>query len=513
MIIIEQTNIHKETARLKFLSDYNSIDLNNTPAKSDFIGWVASFIDGEKAQRLSNIFVNETASLIGACKRELFRVFYGFPKVDSSRFDNERNELAFEAYRKNKLNDWQFAKQDLFEALFTSPSSILCLFPYLLEDGKKYGFMPKLVEQDCLKNIETKDGQIVEALFDINKIGYLFSGGSLQIGEFDQNGKFIPTNEIATNGIFCRFIAPQYDGKDPKQRKGVLSPYIQSLSFLLYSANALNYADQYGAFPNMVVFEERCSYMNKEQGHCQNGYLTGSGNPCPSCTSKPSRYLGPGNLIEVPAPQDKEDANLIEAIKIFGGDVANLEYLTSKVKEREKQLFYSIVGITESSKAYNNEEYIRASLESRETILQRLASILESTHFWLLDTLARQMYGGDYKGGVLSYGNKFFESEKQQKETQRERLLNEVVPYFDLTVEQVLALSGIAPAQDIIFRLNWAFWIARFERANGVPIEEFGKLSQIQDKGQEIYKQIITLINENNGNEINTSQQEPQPQS
>jgi hypothetical protein len=148
-----------------------------------------------------------------------------------------------------------------------------------------------------------------------------------------------------------------------------------------------------------------------------------------------------------------------------------------------------------------NEAQIQASFDSRENTLRRFASTLEKAHKFCLLASAGLRYGVDATEELsFSYGFFFFNSELDlTEEAQKKKILESVIPFYNIELEELVHFKEVIPATDLLLRLKYESLLARFESENG-SLLKFGSLNpQNRDRLlRETFLSYIEIPKENN---------------
>jgi len=298
-----------------------------------------------------------------------------------------------------------------------------------------------------------------------------------------------------------------------------LTKALGNLDWLLFWAISKRYLDLYAPFPIYVSFEEDCSYVHPSGAQCTDGYLSiVSGNdtedlesstvqiPCPKCSKQ--KMFGAGSEVTVPAPQSKDDPNLIDAVKVIPASKDSIEYVTGEQERLEQKIYYAVLGKTSQPLENFSQSIAQLDLstESRKAVLIHIKEVFEQTHYWTLYTLAKLRFGDDFVDCNVNYGDNYFLTTQEQetdrykklkdtgapesilhaslesivkttyKTAPQTRLLQqvylEVEPYQTMSIESVMKLSqqGLIPRKKAISKIHFTDFIEEYENEHSTLI-------------------------------------------
>jgi hypothetical protein len=243
--------------------------------------------------------------------------------------------------------------------------------------------------------------------------------------------------------------------------------------------------------------------------------------------------IGPGSIIEVPAPITPDEVDNWQSIERVGADVATLEFNAKETNVQKISIASSLIGFVEgalSNEAINREQ-VSALLEKKKSILLNLAQNFEKTHKFILDTYARLMFQDSFKGSIVRYGSEFFlksaedmqkayltakkegaseyELDEMQKQAdrksnennamqlQRIEILRNLEPFIHRDSKEVQDMysAGLATNEEARLKLNFSAYIERFERENG-NIVKFAELATFQQKINRINEILESYVRE-----------------
>ena len=298
-----------------------------------------------------------------------------------------------------------------------------------------------------------------------------------------------------------------------------LTKALGNLDWLLFWSISKRYLDLYAPFPIYVSFEEDCSYVHPSGAQCTDGYInivTGSSTeeleestksiPCPKCSKQ--KMFGAGSEVTVPAPQSKDDPNLIDAVKVIPAEKNSIEYVTTEQERLEQKIYYAVLGKTSQPIENFSQSVAQLDLstESRKAVLIHIKEVFEQTHYWTLYTLAKLRYGDAFVDCNVNYGDNYFLTTQEQetdrykklkdtgapesilhaslesivkttyKTAPQTRLLQqvylEVEPYQTMSIESVMKLAqqGLIPRKKAISKIHFTDFIEEYENEHSTLV-------------------------------------------
>lgn len=523
--------------RLHTEPDTDTLLLGDHHAK--FLTWVESMLKSDdnfarfKELYRPPVFTNELAESIFS---EFEKVFEARNKYEKLNFENPDLENDAQDYRK-RTGDLQFWKTQGFEAFKTSIDNLVVIdLPKLDPDHPSIDSRPDpyyyLLDIDNLIDVENSrvsgvDQQTGEEFFFFKTEYVIFKGEDDLVYVFDdtffrtytyKDGTVTFIGEIPHDLGYTparSFWTTPLNSKSHFQKRSPLTNSLSELDWLLFFSIARKYLELYAPFPLYAIYKGSCNYKieGSQRGKCVGGYIKYEGydldadvsrrERCPVC--KNTLKVGPGNIIELRVPKDKEDPDLMaNPMKVIPAERESLDYMKLAVKDKYDEIFQNCVGRGQETKTdqAQNELQIRASFESRTSVLLKIKKNFEIIHTFALDTCLRLRYGPAYKGLVINYGDEFFVKDEQTQEkelteakangapsyeleTRRreiwetryknnpemiERLgiLRNLEPYPDFSLSEVLGLQKSMPqivsVLDVALKINFNAFIDRFER-------------------------------------------------
>jgi len=477
---------------------------------------------------------------------------------------NPSQKLTFESENEKKTNEFKnyfdldrFFKEDVWEQLKLAPNS------FVVVDVKDQLTQGKPSPTPYFVNIEA----IVDA--SVNRDGstnyIIFRVDSKTMVAIDDVAYYVfdavndnyelregyPSNHNLTDRLGRPYtpaflIYPNFlNATDTIIVNSPLTKNLGSMEWLLFWAVSKRYLDLYAPFPIYVSYEEDCTY---EAGGrvCENGLLVATSDdleqshtviPCPKCSEQ--RMFGAGTEITVPAPQTKDEPNLIEAVNVIPASKDSIEYVTNEKVRLEQEIYYSILGKTSQpiETFSQSVSQLDLSTESRKAVLLHMKSIFERVHNKVAYTMAKLMFGDDFIDSYVNYGDNYFLTTSEQEtknykalkdagapegmlHSNLERiiattyktvpytaLLNqiylEVEPYQTMSVENVTKLVGVQmiPKKRALAKIHFTDFIEDFEAQHSalvkmVQLGESDKDEAVKAIKKQLDKYVQTITTE-----------------
>lgn len=517
----------------------------------NFLAWVKSiFQSDEPFQRFKAMYrppvpTNELAESIFSQFERVFESQNGFEQMEFS--DNEL-ESDFREYRK-RLGDFSFWETKGFETMKSSIDNIVVIdLPKIQRDEtgeiipndndpEPYYYIldiARLIDVDATE-VSTID-QLTNKPFFYFKIEYLiFSDGPDRACVFDDtfyrtfikakdSENWIAEFETPHNLGYCparSFWTTPLNATTMLQKKGPITGSLTELDWYLYYDVSGKCLKNYAAFPIYAVYKSACGYSDRDRRvRCFDGYLESDGykagaphssERCPSCYNKIK--TGPGNVIEVPVPQDGDDPDLMSnPIKVIPAEEVSIKTVNDELRTKKESIFLACVGEGDDNQGQaKNELQVRGGFESRNSVLLKVKRNFEIIHSFTLETIARLRYGDRFKSLTINYGDQFFvkdeDAEIEQYKTAKEqglpetdlslrrdkinearyrnnpdllervKILNNLDPFPNMDIKGAIDISKSNPSmvsdRDLYYKINFARLITKFEREQ-INILTFG---------------------------------------
>jgi hypothetical protein len=365
---------------------------------------------------------------------------------------------------------------------------------------------------------------------------------------YSTTGEFI--DGVGYTPVASFYRTPVYGTKGISKRNPLTNALTQ-LDWVLTFKTSKKYLDMYGAWPIVVHYEHECTYKDSDGDECDgNGYITkplqgvvamgewpadGSSPPpqcyqtkCPVCEMR--GLMGPGTEFEVPAPRDKQQADLmLNPVKFIEPSNDKLEYGVSEITRLENEIKRNTCGYIDSvTKEAMNAKQVESQYESKKGILRGISEQFEHGIAFALSTIARLRYGKMFQRSTAFLGREYFlyntadlmsklELAKkaglpqyevsQIRETysktkykddalqyQRTHILSQLEPYPDLTPTELRSMGlDAVDTENFLLKLEFANFIAKFER-EFTNIVDFGKAIPFKEKINIIHQKLLSYV-------------------
>lgn len=434
-----------------------------------FLSWVRAVLRSdenfERWRQLYRppIYTNELIESIFSQFQRVFEAQNGYEKFF---FEDPELEADAVEYRK-RIGDLQFWETQGFEAFRNSIDDVLIIdMPKVDDQAVTSDSRPMpfyyLLDIDDVIDI---DNRRVKGAQDNGDIMYyfkteyvIFRGKKGDAGQivyvfddtFWRTFLMIDTNnitlisEVPHDLGFCparSFWTDPLNSKTTILKRGPITNSLSELDWLLFFSIARKYLELYAPFPLYAIYKGACNY--KEEGarkaKCVDGWLAFDGSDkvskekCPKCSNKIK--VGPGGIIELRVPKDKEDPDLMaNPMKVIPAERTSLDYMREALAEKWDEIFQNCVGRggdTNTDQA-QNELQIRASFESRTGVLLRIKRNFEIAHTFALNTVYRLRYGDAYKGCVINYGDQFFTKDESAQANELDQAIKNGAPSYEI---------------------------------------------------------------------------------
>lgn len=550
----------KHEARLRLHSETH-LDTNDLSGPvTDFLNWVSGLIHKDKFVIFKYLFrlPSPVLQLTKEIYTELSRVFDS--KNASEHFVFSDLELAddWDYYRQHVLNDPQIWRGQGWEVMKTRVNSVVVVdLPYEKTTGiyaePYFYFLPidRVIDYEL-----NPDGSLQFLIFDQTQLNKNLKQDYKDIAIFDDT--HLRKLRVSADDFTIRevlFEIPHTIGycpasffwresqtlKQPDLKAAPISPELTNLDWLLFFSTAKRQLDLYAPYPIYSAYEVECDYEDLIHGtYCDKGFLrahdqkymmTSSGDlrKCPVCSDK--RLAGPGTMVEIPAPETKEDADLREPVTITPIDRQSLDYNVEEVERLEGRIKQAVVGkggIADHKEAINVQHVI-SNFDAKTSVLRDLKENIQFIRKWTLDTCAKFRYGNAFLSSSLNMGTEFYlatvedlhklyqkakengagvfeldaireqiiATEYRHDPALRNRMmvLNHLEPYAHNTRSELMELKkeGLADDQLLIIKTDFASFVSRFEREN-MDVVSFGSLLPLNEKIDIIHKTFLEYV-------------------
>lgn len=527
-----------------------------------FLDWVKTLIPKDKFKIFVSLFQFPTpvVKLNNSIFNELERVFDGKNPSYTYQFIDPKYQEDWENYKTQLYKD-NFWREKGWEAVRTSINSVLIVdLPKDQEGTAPEPYFYLLDIRNVIDYDYHPDKGIEAIIFKQpgNRIA-VFDDESYRVFKLDDKGEIVDSAEDNVENPhdlgYCPakfFWSDMLSTSYKDLRKSPISAQLADLDWLLFFSISKKHLDLYAPYPIYSTYESDCDFENNESGeYCDGGYLRntkgnykvmrdGTVEQCPVCADK--KLAGVGSLIEIPAPQSKDDPDLRDPITITTIDKGSLDYNVGEVARLAKEVFTSVVGSggEVQHKESINEMQVSANFESKTSILNSLKENFQKIIKFTDDTVCRLRYGDQYVDSSISMGTEFYiysiedlykqfsdakkngasdaeldaisdqiidtEYRNNPGQLQRMMILKHLEPYRHYTFNELMQLEGrtLLDKDLLQIKINFSTFVDRFEREN-TDIVEFGHKIEFNNKIQIITDKFKEYVKE-----FNTGQ-EPRP--
>ena len=497
-----------------------------------FCKWIHEILPKDKADRLISLIQWPLASvdLTESIFIELKRIFESQNSYQDFRFRTPDYFQDWVEYNKDVFSVNGFIREEVFEAFKSEINSIVVVdLPREQDTSNPQPYAFVLSVEDVLEAKPIHGGGFEYVIYRAEEDGqcYVIDDESYKLYDTEKK-RIISEAEHDLGYCPAHFLwNRKLSKKNEFDHKSPLTPNLGRLNWYLFFFNAKNYNDLSSAFPIYITYEAECDYSG-DDGVCESGYLDGHPDkPCPKCSKKTP--IGPGSLLTVPAPLDREDADMNKnPVTKVGVDKGSLDYCSMTALQIEDEIRKRTIGVDhgENVDVAKNKAQVSSLYESKTNVLMNIKLGFEIIHKWTADTIALLRYGRNtYHGSEINYGSEFYlatvddlydqygkankfslpDTEKdsiygQITETKyrnsfrsqtRTKILNAVEPYAHKSIKELLDVykldASLLNKTDFVIKLNFDSFVKRFELENG-PIEDFGRLSGMDRRVKSIYK-------------------------
>ena len=511
-----------------------------------FLDKIKAILPSDKYDRFVQVldFPIPTNELVDTIFSELSKVYDAQNKHISFQFSRIEYREDFENYL-DWMEDGQFWSNECFEAIRNCVNCIQVVDLPITKTGR--------LPEPYIYNLAIENVIDIDALKDGNIAFLLFWDTTERIISIDEeyyrvfqviDGDIETAEEISffkheLGYAPCRFLMT--DNLNSSNNVIKVSPITKSLwalDRLLFRMISKENLEDYAAYPIYSMYDEPCTYKDFNGNVCNGGLIHGVDRykneyqiKCPAC--KDNFYIGPGSILTSKAPRTKESPDLLKNVHVTPADIESLDYNKISVDERKAEILQSCVGSDQDQLQgqAQNEKQILSTYETKQAVLMWLKRNIELAHKFSIDTRAKLRYGKAYLGCTVDYGNRFYLATNQQlneklkvakengasmfeidmikdeiysneyrnnpEQLQRIEILKRLEPYYGMTIADLNASAGLFMPNpiDLIIKLNFAYFISKFEDQNG-SITDFGVLLPMHRRIEIIQTQLYNYGNE-----------------
>ncbi|MCX3264807.1 hypothetical protein [Pedobacter agri] len=539
--LVAKAIAHEE--RIRFHSQLCTDASDTSSYYKTFLSRIEKILPKDKYLRFTEVFdfPVPTTDLVDVVFSELSKVFDAQNKNLSYQFSRPESREDFTNYL-----EWmefsQFWENECFEAIRNRVNTIQVVDMAIIKgNGKPQPYVFNLNIERVIAIEINDDG-------NISFLAYKDQGRIVSIDEnyyrtYNIDGEDLKsiTIHIENRHLLgyapARFLMTDNIGKSKMIKQSPISKALWALDRLLFRIISGENLEDYAAYPIYSIYDEDCNFKDVHGNTCQGGKITGINQggidyvvDCPSC--KDNFYMGPGSILTSKAPRTKDQADLLDQVKITSADVESLEYINGAVDRRKSGILFSCVGFDPESQTgkAQNEIKVISTYDSRQSILMKLKRNIEKAKKFVIDTIAALRYGQSYLGCTVDEGSRFYLATSQQltekladakangasqfeiamikneiysneyrnnpEQLQRIEILKRLEPFCDLSFDQVVTLKEKFPLNDLdlFIKFNFDYFVCKFEDENG-SITDFGALLPMSERIEIIKNQLFSYGN------------------
>jgi len=482
-----------------------------------------------------------TTDLVDVVFSELSKVFDAQNKNLNYQFSRPESRDDFTNYL-----EWmefsQFWENDCFEAIRNRINTIQVVDMAIIKGkGKPQPYVFNLNIERVIAIEVNDDG-------NISFVAYKDQGRIVSIDENYYRSYNIEGEDLKTLTIHienkhllgyapARFLMTDNIGKSKMIKQSPISKALWALDRLLFRIISGENLEDYAAYPIYSIYDEDCSFKDVNGNSCQGGKIIGTGangveyvSDCPSC--KDNFYMGPGSILTSKAPRTKDQADLLDQVKITSADVESLNYINGAVDRRKSAILNSCVGSDREmlTGQAQNELQVLSTYDTKQAILMKLKRNIEKAKKFVIDTMASLRYGKSYLGCTVDEGSRFYLATSQQlqdklkiakengaaqfeiamlkseiysneyrnnpEQLQRIEILKRLEPYYGLSLDEIKTLKEVSQLNeiDLYIKFNFDYFVCKFEDENG-SITDFGALLPMSERIEIIKNQLLSYGN------------------
>lgn len=483
-----------------------------------FLDWVKRILQSDaNFARFQNLYRPPLATnqFVESIFSQFEKIFQSENKYEKFNFTDSDLEADAATYRK-QMGDIVFWETQGFETMKDSIDNVL-IIDLPTSDIKTDDQYPRpyyyILDIDNLidiDNIRVKavdyDGDEPEYFFKTEYV--IFREDAKTVCVFDD--KFFRTfnyepgtnepsliTEVAHDLQYCparSFWTTPLNSKSNIQKRGPITNSISELDLLLFNIIAGTDLKTYAQYPIIAIYKSICKYKNDSQStRCIDGWMWTSAaggmqgqktnERCPKCSKIKT---GPGNILEVDAPQTKDDQDLMKnPIKLMPADQVSVDVVNKEIEDKKDCIFEDCVGggIEVDQSQAKNQDQIAAAFESKTNKLLWIKKNFETIHMFAIDTIFRLRYGDKYISGTIDYGDVFFQKDESSAMAEYKIAKEEELPAFDLAIRRdKINESKYRNNPDMIERLRILSNLDPFPDDNQISMAvTFGQMPDIVD--------------------------------
>ena len=517
------------------------------------MSWVKTILTAEKYANLLSMFTYpiDTVRLTEEVFAALEKVFDGRDPIRSYTFSNPEINDDWDNYKTNTLCDPEQWKAESMEAMKGAINSFLVVDLPREQTGERPEPYSYFVSMSNVYDYElTPNGKAVEwIIFWIdNKRGIdqrvaVYDDERYKIVRLGKERDYTVEVDEPHDLGYCpanQFWGDLMSFQTPDMKKSPITTNLGLLDWILFFELSKKYGDLYSPWAIYWGFMKDCDFSNdSEKYECDGGILrsyegaylfelSGALRKCPKCKE---RINGVGSFIEVPLPQEGQQA-LTPPVGKIEVDGESLKYNVEELGRLKSEFYSSITGSnfeTISNQAVN-EKQVMSLFESRKQVLLNLKKNFESAEAWKDQTICLLRYGkGVFKSLTNNYGTDFYLGDSDQildmyktcrdagldhaildmlqdqyyatkykanqNELQRIKIITDLDPFRHITRKEIISIKSDLDPKDYALKMNFSTYLRKFEREQGELIE-FGVNKDYSEKVQVIKDVLYSYVEE-----------------
>ena len=535
------TKATQHEQRLSFHAEECLTSNDCSPYLSDFLKWVKDLLPSDKYRFFQQMmaFPIYTTELSEAIMDELNKVFSSNNSSFTYEFTSDQQESEFQNYL-SRINFWSRWVEEAQEGIRSKINSIVVVdLPETAEgeETKPYFYFLSI---NAVRDIDLGEGDEIKALiFEEEDRVILIDDERYAV--FKKNAQTSEYSFYSESFHELSYCPACFFWRDPIKRKypivksSPFTPALNNLDYLVFAETARRCLESYAAFPITVSFAADCTYYEEVDGRrydCNDGYLMlPDSKPvaCPVCEK--NKLIGPGTHMQIDPPSSKDEPNNLEMVKQIPAEVQSLDYWTKRTAELWDEIFYDVVGSGGDTMTQAiNKDQVRGNFESKQNVLMKLKKNLERSNQFVVETIARLIYGPSFIKASINYGTQFYlrtasEAQKEFKEAkdsavpvyllsykrqqvdsantkgnpsdqQRLQILEQLEPWVDLSLKEAKdAGLDTIDKQAYLLKADFSSRVMRFESEYG-SVVAFGSKLDFNTKIERIKSVLIQYNNQ-----------------
>lgn len=429
---LQQAKTHSQDIRLHTEAEVS--DNAQNPSYGRFLHRVDGYLIKDKFTVFKKYhrFPMSTTATCSHILSQLKKVFDGKNAIRSTTYINDRVESDFLEYLK-KIDFHKKWRSESIRALASGVNSLLVVD------------MPEDEPSPYFYFLSIEDVHDMDVDDEGNVKWVQFWSGDAQLTHISQEGWQVlqmagnKSNQIESiirearndsgKDIVWFWWEEDVKGSDKILKKSPFTEYITKLDWLEIWSTWKRMLDAFASNPVMWTIQEDCEFRDAKRGvFCDGGYLKRNDNnefvrggsmfvdggyeTCPKCSDK--RFVAPGSVMEIPAPDKESDFRAPFGIVDVPKDA--LENARTEEERLKEEL---VKGITGGGQEPMNQEAINvtqvsALFEGWTGVLRQIKKSFESSEAKLLEVMAALRYGGNVLDVAINYGNDFYLMSEQE---------------------------------------------------------------------------------------------------